>query len=125
MTAVHRSAAAVTAAFVLAGCSSLGATPARSAVEGGDAARGEQAIAEYGCGTCHAIPGVPGADGRVGPRLHDFENQVYIAGQLPNRPEELIRWIQDPQSIEPGTAMPDMDVTEQDARDIAAYLYGD
>jgi cytochrome c len=92
-------------------------------VEGGDPVAGEDAIELYGCGSCHAIHGVNGADGRVGPPLIDFEERHFIAGELPNEPENLVDWIVDPQSIEPGTAMPDLDISEQDARDIAAFLY--
>jgi cytochrome c len=92
-------------------------------VEGGDAQRGREAIVRYGCGACHVIPGIRGANGRVGPQLYDFLNQIYIAGMLPNRPENLIVWIQNPRGVNPGTAMPDMGITEAEARDIAAYIY--
>jgi cytochrome c1 len=84
---------------------------------------GRLLIASYGCGSCHSIPGVPGADAIAGPPLDRFYQRSFIAGRLPNTWENLIRWIQDPQAIEPGTAMPDLDVTEADASDIAAYLY--
>jgi cytochrome c2 len=76
----------------------------------------------YGCGACHVISGLPGATGKVGPPLDGFAERVFIAGQLPNTPENLVRWIRSPQVIEPGTAMPDLGVTEANARDIAAYL---
>ena len=46
----------------------------------------------------------------------------YIAGHLPNSAANLARWIRDPRQINPHTAMPAMDVTESDARDMAAYL---
>jgi cytochrome c len=96
----------------------------RHEVAGGDAARGRVKIAAYGCGSCHSIGGVPGANSNVGPPLDAFAERSYIAGALPNTPESLVRWIMDPQGIEPGTAMPDLGVVERDARDIAAYLYG-
>lgn len=92
-------------------------------IEGADAARGKAAIQRYGCGACHTIPGVRGATGRVGPKLEDFSNQIYIAGQLANVPENLVAWLQDPDAFSPGTAMPDLGVTDEEARDIAAYLY--
>jgi cytochrome c len=57
------------------------------------------------------------------PPLHRFYQRSFIAGRLPNTEDNLIRWIQDPQQVEPGTAMPDLGVTEDEARDIAAYLY--
>jgi cytochrome c len=78
----------------------------------------------YGCTSCHTIPGVRGANAKVGPSLAGFPERQFIAGRLPNEPEELIRWIMHPQSIKPGTAMPDMGVSGEHARDIAAYLYG-
>lgn len=77
----------------------------------------------YGCGACHVIPGVTGATGMVGPPLNEWSRRVYIAGSLANTPENLVFWIRQPQAVEPGTAMPDLGVTEPDARDIAAYLY--
>jgi cytochrome c2 len=92
-------------------------------VEGGDPKRGVAAIEAYGCGSCHMIPGITGAHGQVGPPLDDWSERVYIAGQVPNTTDFLIRWIEMPQAIEPGTAMPNLRVTEGEARDIAAYLY--
>jgi cytochrome c len=89
----------------------------------GDARRGEAAIARYECGACHRIPGIPGARGRVGPSLEAFRQRMYIAGRIPNVTERLVRWLQDPPSLAPTTAMPDVGVTASDARDIAAYLY--
>jgi putative membrane protein len=92
-------------------------------VPGGQAELGKQAIAAYGCGSCHVIPRVPNAQGMVGPSLEKFARRTYIAGEAPNTADQLVRWIQAPQSIEPGTAMPNLGVTEQQARNIAAYLY--
>jgi cytochrome c1 len=46
-----------------------------------------------------------------------------IAGELPNSPDNLARWIQNPKSVEPGTAMPDLGLTTDQAQDVAAYLY--
>lgn len=85
--------------------------------------RGPALIQAYGCGACHRVPGVPLATGTVGPRLDQLNNKVYIAGILPGSPQNLTVWIMNPQEISPRTAMPDLDVSEQDARDIAAYLY--
>lgn len=90
---------------------------------GGDAERGEEYIQAYGCTSCHTIPGIPEANALVGPPLTGWAQRVYIAGAVPNTPDNLILWLQDPQQIEPGTAMPDLGVTEQVARDIGAYLY--
>jgi cytochrome c len=97
--------------------------PPEFEVTGGDPARGREALLAHGCGGCHVIPGVAGARGRVGPKLADLINQVYVAGQVPNTPENLVLWIQRPQHLIPGTAMPNLPVSEQEARDMAAYLY--
>jgi cytochrome c len=92
-------------------------------VTAGDPERGKQQIIAYGCGSCHIIPGVRGANGLVGPPLNHFAYRAYIAGEVPNNPDFLTRWISVPQSIEPGTAMPNLGISEGKARDIAAYLY--
>ncbi|HEX9942407.1 MAG TPA: c-type cytochrome [Thermoanaerobaculia bacterium] len=94
-----------------------------AAMTGGSPARGKATIRRYGCQTCHSIPGVEGARGQVGPPLDGIGSRSYLAGRLHNEPQNLIRWIRDPQGVEPGTAMPELGVTEQDGRDIAAYLY--
>jgi cytochrome c len=92
-------------------------------LDNADPDRGREAIVQYGCVACHVIPGIRQATGRVGPQLNDFANQLFIAGVLPNTEPNLVSWIQDPQRINPLTAMPTLDVTSADARDIAAYLY--
>ena len=84
---------------------------------------GRRLIASYGCGSCHSIPGVPGANAMAAPPLDHFYERTYIAGRLPNTWANLMLWIRDPQSVEPDTAMPTLGVTEIEARDIAAYLY--
>lgn len=89
---------------------------------GGDPARGQAAIARYGCGSCHVIPGVGQAKGLVGPPLTQFGRRSYIAGEVPNTDANLQKWIRDPQSIESHTVMPNLHVTRIDARDISAYL---
>ena len=116
-------ALALVAAVGIAGCREAAGREARYAVPGGDADRGKAAIAMYGCGSCHTIPGIRAANGTVGPPLMMWSRRTYIAGEVPNTPDFLIRWIEMPQAIEPGTAMPNLGVTEGKARDIAAYLY--
>jgi cytochrome c len=88
----------------------------------GDAERGRKLLAQYQCGSCHTIPGVPAAGGRQGPSLQSFGLRSYIAGRVVNRPELLERWIAQPQALVPGTAMPSMGVSAEDARHMAAYL---
>src|SRR5918996_6581330 len=90
---------------------------------GGDPAHGALLVRRYGCNACHIIPGVPGARGKVGPSLDGIASRVYLAGKLNNTPPNLIRWIRDPQGVLRGTAMPNMGVSEQEGRDLAAYLY--
>jgi predicted outer membrane protein/cytochrome c2 len=90
---------------------------------GGEPSRGRARIQRYGCGACHEIPGVSGANGMIGPPLGTIADRMYLAGQLPNNADNMIRWIREPQTVESGTAMPNLNVTEADARDIAAYLY--
>lgn len=89
----------------------------------GDPDKGRTAIREYGCGSCHVIPGISGADGQTGPPLERIAKRVYLAGVLPNTPADMVRWIRAPETVDPRTAMPDMGVSESDARDITAYLY--
>jgi cytochrome c len=92
-------------------------------VAGGDAERGRVALERYACGACHVVPGVRAARGRVGPVLADYGRRVYVAGKYPNEPDLLIAWIRNPPALSPESAMPDVGVTADDARDIAAYLY--
>lgn len=114
--------AAGAVAAVATGCDD-GRAVARAEVAGGDPARGAAVIRDAGCGACHTIPGVDGARGLVGPPLTSWSRRSYIAGSLPNSPENLVRWISDPPSVEPATAMPDLDLSAGEARDVAAYLY--
>lgn len=107
---------------VVTACSRTPAPPPPES-RAGHPDRGAQLIARYGCGSCHTIPGVDRANGLVGPPLSRFGARSYIAGELPNNADNLRRWISDPQSVEPGTAMPDLGVDAIDAQDIAAYLY--
>jgi cytochrome c1 len=85
--------------------------------------RGKQLIESYGCGSCHTIPGIHTARGMVGPPLMFFSRRTMIAGELPNSPENLVLWIRNPKMVEPGTAMPTLGLSDDDAHDVAAYLY--
>jgi putative membrane protein len=93
------------------------------AMPGATPARAPSLMRAYGCPACHAIPGVVDARGLAGPSLARFAQRTYIAGVLSNRPENLVKWVRAPQTVIPGNAMPNAGVTEEDARDIAAYLY--
>ncbi len=89
----------------------------------GDREEGRRLIASYGCGSCHRIPGVRGATGKVGPILKGVKSQAYLAGVLPNTFDNLVLWLTDTQRIAPGSAMPDLGVSEKEAMDMASYLY--
>lgn len=111
---------------LLAGCETRDARTGAQALRslpGADPAKGRQLLSAWGCGSCHHIPGVTGADAYVGPPLDGWSRRTFIAGQLENTPENLVRWIMDPQSVEPGTAMPNTGAPEEVARQMAAYLY--
>lgn len=113
---------AVLVLVLTSGCSEDRAATAAS-LTAGDPARGRVLVKRYGCHTCHSIPGVRGADGVVGPPLENVAVRTYIAGSQMNTPETMIRFIRDPRSVNPNTAMPDTGASEQDSRDMAAYLY--
>jgi cytochrome c len=112
--------AALLCAVMCAGC---GAATATQQVPGGNADRGASTIQKYGCGTCHIISGISGANGEVGPPLSGIANREYIAGRLRNTPDNMVHWLQYPQAVDPGVDMPDMGLSSADARDIAQYLY--
>ena len=92
-------------------------------IAGASIERGRQVIEAAGCAACHTIPGVPAALGNVGPPLARIGDRTFIAGMLTNTPANMIRWLRFPQSVVPGNAMPDMKLSDPDARDIAAFLY--
>lgn len=90
---------------------------------GGDPDSGRVAMKRFGCGACHTIAGIPGANTLVGPPLTGIAQRSFIGGVLPNSPENLVKWIQDPQAIDPKSAMPNLGVSQSTARSMAAYLY--
>lgn len=122
----HARAMLVVEAIVIAaavGCGRHDESFAARQVPGGNADNGRNYMNAAGCGTCHTIPGVVNARGMVGPPLDHFARRSFIAGEVPNTAQNLVKWIVDPPSIEPNTAMPTLGVTPAEARDIAAYLY--
>jgi cytochrome c1 len=110
------------AAGLLCGCTGGQATAPYSVAVGGSPRPGRQVIAQYKCGSCHTIPGIPHAHGVFGPPLNFVGRRTILAGNFPNTPDDLVRWVMSPQSMKPGTAMPDLGLDEQQARDVAAYL---
>ena len=130
MSRRSRWTARVPSVTLLAAAALLGAcdrqkrpTEREQLVAGGDHKLGKELFARYGCVSCHTIPRVAGAHGKVGPTLAKWSQRRFVAGVAPNDPETLVHFIQDPQSVAPGTAMPNVGVTERHARHMAAYLY--
>jgi mono/diheme cytochrome c family protein len=110
------------ACLAVIGCDSA-EPPAHLRIAGGDAERGRQLIRYYGCGACHRIEGIQGARGVVGPPLLDYAQRTMLAGRMPNVPRNLVPWLIDPPALAPQTGMPNLGVSEAQARDIATYLY--
>ena len=99
-----------------------GAAGASAPVRVADARRGERALYQYACNACHTIPGVTSSLPQVGPPLTGMARRLLIAGKLANTPDNMVRWLRYTHEVDPLTAMPEMGVSEQDARDIAAHL---
>lgn len=121
--------------LLLAGCDGLDrvralgndhpvvAADASLRIAGGDPQRGRQLLARHACITCHAVPGERAPSAHVGPPLTQFGRRTNIGGSLPNQPEQLVRFIMNAPRELPGTGMPNLRVTEPEARDLAAFLY--
>lgn len=89
----------------------------------GNAVRGKELVAQYGCNVCHVIPGIDGPQGAVGPALAGVASRPSISyGKVQNTPENLAKYIQDPPAMNPQSSMPPIGLTETDAKDVAAYL---
>ncbi|MGC2618387.1 MAG: c-type cytochrome [Acidobacteriaceae bacterium] len=112
----------VLGASLLSGCVGGQATRHFSVATGGYSHRGEKVVAEYRCGKCHEIPGIRNANGAFGPPLNAMARRSYIAGEFPNNPQNLTRWVMSPRSMKPKTAMPDLGLSNQQARDVTAFL---
>jgi cytochrome c len=108
--------ALIVAFVLLAACSKHEAVP-------GDADRGRQLVAQYGCTSCHLIPGVKGPRGMVGPSLEHMAGRATIANKFPNNVPNMTKWLQNPQAMDPTNAMPNLGVTPEDSRDMTAFLY--
>jgi cytochrome c2 len=109
------------ALLVLGGCDEAGVGTRFTDVR--DPEQGALYISEAGCGSCHIIPGIDGAEGLVGPPLDHMGKRIFVAGLLRNTPANMVTWLLDPQEVVPGNAMPDIGLSEEQARDITAYLY--
>ncbi|MGN6392606.1 MAG: c-type cytochrome [Gemmatimonadales bacterium] len=124
----RRASAALTALLLALGAAACrrggGLPPERAArLTGGNPAHGAELIRGFGCGACHVIPGIAGAQGEVGPPLAGLVRRAYIGGVLSNTSANLVRWIVNPRAVDPLTAMPTLGLSDGEARDVAAYLY--
>lgn len=111
----------------LLACAALASACARqdppSRVDGGDPERGRLLVQQYQCAACHFIPEVQGTGGDAGPSLQYMGRLSYIAGSIPNQPENMIRFLQNPPAVKPGTLMPALGITDDEARHMAAFMY--
>lgn len=87
-----------------------------------DSGRGRELVMAMGCPACHSLPDVDWPRGRLGPGLENFGAQGLIAGRLPNQPGVLMQFVRNAPALVPGTAMPAFPMSDQDARDVTAYL---
>ena len=108
---------------LLAACGPVGSNVPIHGSRAPDAERGRALASSRGCASCHVIPGVHRADGTVGPSLEHWSQRTFVAGLLPNTPEQLKRWILHPQSVKPGVTMPELAMPDSDAADIVAFLF--
>jgi len=111
------------AALSLCGCDEKAKQTAAIMTHGGNPDKGKRDIEYFGCASCHTIPGAAGANGLIGPSLAQVGDRAYIDGVVKNSPDNLIKWIQHAPSLDPKTAMPDLQLSDKDARDVASYLY--
>lgn len=118
---IRRAALAAACALLAAACRDVDVQ--QQPIAGAQADRGRMVIQRVACGACHRIPGVAWPQGRVGPSLDGFAGQALIAGRFPNEPLILAQWVRDAPALAPSTGMPQMPLSEQEARDVAAYLY--
>jgi mono/diheme cytochrome c family protein len=117
---------AIMGCLVVAGCDlSETASFNTKHVDDGNADRGHALVASgaFGCAACHVIPGIRFPRGNVGPPLDGMASRGLIAGELPNKPGVLVAFLQDPPALVPRTGMPNVGLTSEQSRDVAAYLY--
>lgn len=115
-----RAGALLSCALLASACAKDDAT---SRVVGGDPERGRLLVQQYQCAACHFIPEVQGVGGDAGPTLEHMGRLSYIAGSIPNQPENMIRFLQNPPAVKPGTLMPALGISEDEARHMAAFMY--
>jgi cytochrome c2 len=111
--------AAASTGFLNFGLSRYGPPSAAEAAQG----RALVASGAYGCAACHSVPRVRSPRAIVGPDLTGFARRAFIAGQLPNTSDVLIEFLKNPPAFVPATGMPNVGLSLEDARRIAAFLY--
>jgi len=123
-------ACCVLVVVAIVGGTQYAATSERHALEekaaeltSGDPVHGRELAQNKGCTGCHQIPGTTGAQGNVGPPLTRIATRVFVGGVLLNTPDNMRQWLLDPPRIDPKSAMPNVGLSDQEARDLAAYLY--
>ncbi|HEY7064801.1 MAG TPA: c-type cytochrome [Chloroflexota bacterium] len=121
-TACAPAAPATPAARVASAAPLARLTPAPGVA--GDAARGRDLFATVGCGGCHTLRGLPDASGVTGPNLTNVTLRPTLAGEsIPMTPDTLARWLVNPADVKPGSPMPSLGLSAEQARDVAAFLY--
>ena len=94
----------------------------QSAATETNATEGRKAFFANSCVNCHTIRGTP-AQGKFGPDLtHLMSRETLGAGAMSNTPDNLRLWVRDPQKFKVGCLMPNMQLTDQEVDQIAAYL---
>jgi cytochrome c oxidase subunit 2 len=87
-----------------------------------NAHNGKLVFEQQACINCHAVAGTV-ANGRFGPDLtHLMSRETLAAGAMPNTPENLKAWIDDPNTFKPGSLMPAMHLSDRQNAQITAYL---
>lgn len=90
----------------------------------GDPAAGRRLFLSAGCGGCHTLTELPTATGVAGPNLANVTLRPTLAGDsIPMTPDTLARFLLQPDALEPGSPMPNVGLTPDEARDLAAFLY--
>ena len=118
--------AGLPALALVAACQAAPAEPTTAPVPlSAEAAEGKSLLVSRGCVACHRAPGVTEAQGTIGPNLRGVGNlssHPKIAGVIDNTPENMVRWLMNPQAVKPGTAMPSIGLSEADARKLTAFM---
>ena len=87
----------------------------------GPAGEGKAIYARSACVGCHTVRGV--SAGRLGPDLTHFASRaLFGAGMWPTTADNVVAWLKDPPALKPGSRMPNLHLTDAEARALAAYL---